>query len=212
MPINETVQGNLITLAQEGKFCAIVQGCNCFNAMGAGLAPQIAKAWPGAEAVDSATVRGDHEKLGKLTYYTDDSLGLLVVNGYTQYSTGGRAKGLPDIDYKAVADVFFILNRSSHLQSGTVGIPQIGAGLAGGHWEAIETIINLVTPNLDITLVEYEPYKPFHPLTNAQLNVIVGRWHDGHYLVDQSLRKVLGMTEGEYIQWSTKPSINLRRT
>ena len=45
------IKGDLIKLAQAGEFDVIVQGCNCFNTMGSGLAKQIKaeipEAYPG---------------------------------------------------------------------------------------------------------------------------------------------------------------------
>ena len=57
-------KGNLLDMADAGEFDIIIQGCNCFNAMGAGLAPQIARRYPLAEAVDSDTRKGSISKLG----------------------------------------------------------------------------------------------------------------------------------------------------
>jgi hypothetical protein len=56
------------------------------------------------------------------------------------------------IDYNALALCFTKINhlfKDYHL-----GIPKIGAGLAGGDWELILKIINKSTPDVDITLVE----------------------------------------------------------
>jgi O-acetyl-ADP-ribose deacetylase (regulator of RNase III) len=159
--IISTVKGNLILNAQQGKYKAIIQGCNIFCVMGAGLAPQIATAWPEAEVADNMTIKGDVTKLGTYSEFLDRDRNCRIINMYTQAGTFGRRQGIPDVDYKAIADGFAMLNydqtdrfRSDHRK---VGIPMIGAGLAGGHWEAIKTIINLVTPDLDIELVMYEP-------------------------------------------------------
>lgn len=40
------IQGDLIALDMAGKFDVIVHGCNCFHAMGAGIAKTIATAFP----------------------------------------------------------------------------------------------------------------------------------------------------------------------
>lgn len=176
--IVSTVKGNLIVNAQQGMYKAIVQGCNCFCVMGAGLAPQIAKAWPLAEIADNATVRGDLSKLGSYTQHFDEDRNLRVINMYTQGGTRGTngnttfAALNPDVNYKAIAKGFACLNdtQTDRFRSDCrkVGIPLIGSGLAGGHWEAIKTIINLVTLDLDIELVIYEPpaavkFRSSHP-------------------------------------------------
>lgn len=157
MPITNTLNGDLIEFAKEGKFCGIVHGCNCHCVMGAGIAPLIAEAFTGVRDADNRTMSGDKDKLGKLSLAYDSEYSLWVVNAYTQYGTGGRDVGEPDIDYWAIGEVFRYLNENFPTKTKPIGIPMIGAGLAGGHWEAIKTIINLVTPDIDITLVKYVP-------------------------------------------------------
>ena len=61
------VKGDLIELAQAGHFDVITHGCNFFNTMGAGIAPQIKKAFPDAWYADNRTTRGDIMKLGCYT-------------------------------------------------------------------------------------------------------------------------------------------------
>ena len=88
----KVVKGDLIALAQAGKFDLIVHGCNCFCSMGAGIALAIRNAFPEAYAADRATARGDRGKLGTC------SVGVVmvgldelhVVNAYTQYHWGGE--------------------------------------------------------------------------------------------------------------------------
>jgi O-acetyl-ADP-ribose deacetylase (regulator of RNase III) len=142
--------------------------------MGAGIAPQIAKAFPEAEEADNETARGDVEKLGTFSYADitqNDGETLTVHNLYTQFGTGGRAKGVPDVDYEALRSAFKLLNAEvKNLSEGRdggwyefvgveqlCGIPMIGAGLAGGDWEIISKIINEVTPDMKIELVVYKP-------------------------------------------------------
>ncbi len=179
MPIIDTIEGNLITLAQKGRYTEISHGANCFCVMGAGIAPQIAKAFPEAEEADNDTIRGDKSKLGDLTFadVMCHDQALTVYNLYTQYGTRGRAEGIPDIDYSALRMAFMKVNadvaklkgnqrrhnssRSSYYDyaglTQLLGIPQIGAGLAGGDWDIISKIINEVTPDVEIELVLYKP-------------------------------------------------------
>lgn len=156
MPINNVIKGDLVKLAQSHRYDAIAHCCNCFCVMGAGIAPQIAKAFPVAESADDNTSRGDEGKLGSFSVGFDLDHELWIYNLYGQYGTHGRRQGKPDIDYKAIAEGFTKLNKYIGGEGKLIGIPQLGAGLAGGHWEAIEQIINLTTPDLDIELVIYE--------------------------------------------------------
>jgi O-acetyl-ADP-ribose deacetylase (regulator of RNase III) len=157
--IIKVVKGNLLDLFDNREFDAIVHGCNCFNNMGAGIAKQIKERYPSAYVEDCKTKKGDKHKLGDYTYTTlvDDFLpGYLqgsnqryVINAYTQYDY----KGHKPVDYEAIRKVFTLINRD--FEGFKIGIPKIGAGLAGGDWDKIKRIIDSVTPNLDITLVEY---------------------------------------------------------
>jgi len=172
MPIVSTIEGNLIKLAQEGVYTEIAHGCNCFCVMGAGIAPQIAKAYPEAEEADNATERGAQYKLGKFSFaeVQNDQCEetMTIFNLYTQYSTKGRAKGIPDINYAALGRAFKALNDEvkNYIDCGyyeevgrmqMVGIPMIGAGLAGGHWDTIKTIIDSVTPDIKLEVVVFKP-------------------------------------------------------
>lgn len=162
MSINKIVQGDLVEMALKGEFDVIVHGCNCFGVMGAGIAPVIAKAFGGNEDLvrkvdlDFPIKLGSKVRLGHYSYL--QTKGLLIINAYTQHSTGGRRVGKPDISYDAIRDVFTRLNidLESHRPL-RIGIPMIGAGLAGGDWSIIKKLINDSAPDLNITLVEYKP-------------------------------------------------------
>ncbi|RYD76860.1 MAG: phosphatase [Verrucomicrobiaceae bacterium] len=149
-----TIQGDLITLARQGEFDLIVHGCNCFCTMGAGIAKAIKAAFPAAYEADLATQRGDRAKLGTCTFAEIDLNGspLIVVNAYTQFDYRGRG---PKVDYDAVRSCFRWIK--SHHAGRRIGFPKIGAGLAGGEWGKIATIINEELAGEDAVLVEFVP-------------------------------------------------------
>ena len=62
------IEGDLIQKAKDGEFDLIVHGCNCFCTMGAGIAKQIKKNFPQAFEEDLKTEKGDHGKLGTITF------------------------------------------------------------------------------------------------------------------------------------------------
>ena len=154
-------KGNLLDMADNGEFDIIVQGCNCFNAMGAGLAPQIAKRYPMAEGVDSDTVRGSIQKLGNWTYAwnTEDSnhpVQFRIINAYTQYVTSQQGEDV--FEYAAFE---LVLRKLAH-QYGKqrYGLPYIGMGLAGGDKKRImamiENFANVISAKGGtVTLVEF---------------------------------------------------------
>jgi len=93
----KNIKGNLLTLAEAGEFDIIVQGCNCFNTMGAGIARSIRDKFPDAYLADQETVSGDAGKLG--TYTIGMSGRLVIINAYTQYATS--TKGEDVFEYNA---------------------------------------------------------------------------------------------------------------
>lgn len=156
------VKGNLIKMAEDGDFDVIVHGCNCFHTMGAGIAGQLAAKYPEVPQVDiDETELGDRNKLGTYTAVQIERPDILftVVNAYTQFNCGG---GKRYASYDAIDEAFRALALELNTESVDcvselkIGIPMIGAGLAGGDWEIIEMIINKAMPHNDITLVEWD--------------------------------------------------------
>jgi O-acetyl-ADP-ribose deacetylase (regulator of RNase III) len=161
------VQGNLITLALNGEFDVIAHGCNCYSNMGAGLAPQMAKVF-GCDTFEMEKWGKTIKKLGSIDYNSFDvksgkpePIGnnpekpLVVVNAYTQYSYGkNHSDGyIRPIDYEALTICMRKINilfEGSH-----IGLPQIGAGLAGGNWNRIQNIIQTELKNCKVTVVIY---------------------------------------------------------
>lgn len=142
------VKGDLIKLAKKDQFDVIIHGCNCFCTMGAGIAKQIKKEFPEAYKVDNLTKRGDRSKLGSYSFVKLDNL--IIVNAYTQYNFGGRLEA----DYKAIRGCFKKIKEQ--FSGKKIGIPKIGAGLAGGDWEKISSIIEEELKGEDLTCVQYE--------------------------------------------------------
>lgn len=131
----------------------IIHGCNCFNTMGAGIAAQIRKFYPEAYKADLATVKGDRNKLGSFTYAVakNSEIPRIIINLYSQYNYG-IVNGKAPIDYLAlekgsIAIKLFLKNMSEPLMgklNPKIGLPRIGAGLAGGNWNTISNILNKV--------------------------------------------------------------------
>ena len=144
------ITGDLLELADAGRFDVIIHGCNCFCTMGAGIAKAIAQRYPVACAADCATGVGDREKLGS---YSSARVAcpageLVVVNAYTQYHYAGE---LPLVDYGAVAQVMARI--ANDFRGLRMGYPKLGAGLAGGDWSRIAAILDEALADQDHTLV-----------------------------------------------------------
>jgi len=149
-------KGNLLDLAEAGEFDIVVQGCNCFNTMGGGIAREIRERYPLVASVDMATVCGDYNKLGN---WTECDAGgenrFTVINAYTQYN---MSQGNDVFEYTA----FDLICQKLHKAYGTkrIGLPYIGMGLAGGNkatiMEQIEYFATRVTETGGtVTLVEF---------------------------------------------------------
>lgn len=151
----KTVNGDLIQLGKDNEFDIIIQGCNCFNTMGGGLAPQIAKNFPDAEMADNETVRGDPGKLG--TYTIGMSGRLVILNAYTQYSMSRNGEDV--FEYNAFERV---LDKIQYrFGKWRIGLPLIGMGLAGGDAERIMPMIERFADRVErqggsVTLVKWE--------------------------------------------------------
>ncbi len=146
------INGDLIKLALDGKFDIIVHGCNCFCAMGAGIARQIRQTFPKAYEADRETKSGDRGKLGKYSWalINNGNGPLVVINGYTQFHHTGNGVLA---DYKAVEELFTHLR--TDFPGKRFGYPKIGAGLARGDWDIISDIIDRTLTGQEHTLVEF---------------------------------------------------------
>jgi O-acetyl-ADP-ribose deacetylase (regulator of RNase III) len=149
-----TLHGDLLALALAGRFDLIVHGCNCFHAMGAGIARSVKQHFPEAWEADLATPRGERGKLGTISHAAvlRDGHTIVVVNAYTQFHWAGAG---PLADYDAIRAAFSCIRE--RFGSLRIGYPRIGAGLAGGDWDTIAAIIEQELAGCDHALVEYRP-------------------------------------------------------
>ena len=151
------VKGDIIELFKSGQFNVMIQGCNCWNRMGSGIALQIKENFPEAWEVDRHTIKGYREKLGRFTTATVGD-NQRIYNAYTQFNYG--YDGLLYTDYKAVRQVFRklydVLNCGTKNKMFKICYPKIGCGLGGGDWEIVSNIINEELRDLDHTYVEYD--------------------------------------------------------
>lgn len=158
MPIIKTINGDLLELFKQHQFNAIAHGCNCFHVQGAGIAGQISKEFPQATKADrTGSKYGDIKKLGSfstaLTPYG------AILNLYTQYRPGKESETRL---YDSIKKAFEAINACKF---GVIGIPKLGAGIAGGDWKHIAGIIEGVSKDIEIVVVEYEKNNSTNPFT-----------------------------------------------
>ena len=162
------IDGDLIKLAKEGEFDIIAHGANCFCTMGGGIARQIHAELPEAYEADCKTRKGDINKLGNFTkaeiHPSPSSIGpafypsnlqqtksFTILNCYTQYDF----RGPNNVDYEAIT---LCMRKINKIYAGkSIGLPLIGAGLAGGDWDRIKKIIETELVDMDVTIVIFNP-------------------------------------------------------
>lgn len=82
---------------------------------------------------------------------------IIVVNSYTQYNYGKNHKDgvAKPIDYEALALCLRKINKT--FAGKHIGLPKIGAGLAGGDWNRIKNIIQTELKDMKVSVVIYKP-------------------------------------------------------
>ncbi|MGE0740414.1 MAG: macro domain-containing protein [Hyphomonadaceae bacterium] len=155
----KTVRGDLLQLALDGAFDVIVHGCNCQHTMGKGIALAIKQKFPEAYLADCATPKGG-SKMGSISVaeISKGATRFVVVNAYTQlHWRGPEAK----VDYVALRQAMQKVKLA--FAGRRIGYPRIGAGLGGGNWDRIASIISEEFAGEDHTLVEFEPANTADP-------------------------------------------------
>jgi O-acetyl-ADP-ribose deacetylase (regulator of RNase III) len=130
------VQGDLLGATQK----VIVHGCNNRGVMGSGVARQIRARWPNVYEVYALKHKVFGLDLGDvIPVATLD--GKIIVNAVTQDGFG--RDGQRYVDYAAIERCFEVINdRVDSWEVSEIAMPRIGAGLGGGDWSIIESIIN----------------------------------------------------------------------
>jgi len=170
------IEGDLIALAKQGHFDVIAHGCNCFCRQKSGIAKQMVEAFGtdyfpmekrvGEDDHWENTGYGDINKLGNIDYedWYDEkgTKKVTVVNCYTQY----KIKKFNEKDYEYTTTenpldyeaLDLCLRKLNHIFKGKhIGLPQIGAGKAGGDWEVIKSLIQYNLKDCNVTVVIYKP-------------------------------------------------------
>lgn len=138
--------GDIIKALVEGKIDVLAHGVNCSGSFGSGVAGQIAKRFPVARKEYMFKHKTTGWKLGDVQEVELGICNGVVVNCATQRNFG--YDGRQYVDYDAIWTCLDKVRRLYRLC--TIGMPQIGAGLAGGDWEVIEKLVQDVFRHDDI--------------------------------------------------------------
>jgi len=163
------IRGDLVGLAKKGLFDVIIHGCNCMHTMGGGIARIIRDEFPDAYKADLDTEYGDPSKLGKfsscvtftprniiydfdekkiLEYKGKFDKSMVVANAYTQYTLGK--------DLKIWALAAALTHIKCKYPNRVYGIPLIGCGIAGGEWNKIKVIIEIIFSDEKAIIVHWD--------------------------------------------------------
>lgn len=149
------VEGDLL----KSDCTVIGHQCNTFSVMGAGIARQIKRMYPGAYEADKKFPFTPEKRLGKVSYWTNGDV--FVFNLYGQYHYGA---GKQQTDYaalqQALAGMLYHITQIERWNPSftiKIGFPYlIGCGLAGGDWKVVEKMIDDVFTNRDVYLYRLE--------------------------------------------------------
>jgi len=123
----------------------LVHGCNAQGVMGSGIAAAIRKLYPEAyqhyKAMYNSATDKHASSLPLGAIYPAHSRGKLIINAITQRYYG--RDNCRYCSYDAIDDAMLSINTLCARDSiENIAMPKIGAGLGGGHWPIIESIIN----------------------------------------------------------------------
>jgi O-acetyl-ADP-ribose deacetylase (regulator of RNase III) len=133
--------------------------CNDAGRWGAGFSGAVSRRWPQPEHAyrtwhqAGATPDGVPFALGEIQVVAV-SHGLKVANMVAQHATGRDRDGRPPIRYDALADALDTLAGWCVANGASVAAPRFGAGLAGGDWRHIETLVgrHLLARGVDVAI------------------------------------------------------------
>lgn len=144
---------NVIHAALRGDIGVIAHGCNCWNKQKKGICVEMAKIF-GTHLfpLEFKDHQGDINKLGQIDFkrVIMEKGNIWVVNAYTQYHwKENSVYGIP-LDYDAFR--LCIRKINSEFRRDRVGIPFIGAGLAGGDPKILRKILHEESKSIELTI------------------------------------------------------------
>ena len=156
------IKGDLLELAANGTAGIIVHGCNCFHAMGGGIAGALASRFPEIPKADVLLgPSGLPRKLGSWTEATVTYQRLrgtdgvvtkhqldkpfTCINLYTQFTPGP--------DFIESVFIFGLKQLNNEYAGEHLWFPKIGCGIGGGNWERVEELLLEHLKDCEVTVV-----------------------------------------------------------
>lgn len=131
---------------------ALAHGCNTIGAMGAGIALQFRKKYPGMYQQYHFLCKNSMFKPGDVFPWFEQKP--YVLNLATQEGPGSCAK----LEYIEAA-----LNKAAHNCKNwpikRIAIPKIGAGLGGLKWGGVRSVVLACFAKSDLDVIVYEEFK-----------------------------------------------------
>lgn len=140
-----TVEHRVGDLFAQG-FTAYAHGCNCRGVMGAGIAREFRRRWPGMFGPYRAACATGEFRPGDMLCWQGD--GITIYNLATQdrpgsYATLGAVRG----------SVGRMLDDAEFARVDVIGLPRIGAGIGGLHWPDVAGVLSEVAGGSRVRLV-----------------------------------------------------------
>jgi O-acetyl-ADP-ribose deacetylase (regulator of RNase III) len=135
----------------------IVHVCNDVGGWGRGFVVALSRKWPEPERRYRAWHRGSDPTpfaLGQVQFVEVDEQ-LWVANLIGQHDVRSHG-GVPPIRYEAVREGLQHVAAFAQETGATVHMPRIGAGLAGGKWDIISSIIESELTTNSIPVMVYD--------------------------------------------------------
>lgn len=127
----------------KDKTFVIVHGCNAQGRMGSGIALEVKERFPKVYDAYHKTHTSCGLVMGEIIPWAVTP-NVIIVNAITQKNYGYDGKRY--VSYDAIHDAFTELH-SYKKDDYILNFPLIGAGLAGGNWDVISSIIEATIPD-----------------------------------------------------------------
>jgi O-acetyl-ADP-ribose deacetylase (regulator of RNase III) len=149
----------------------IAHVCNDVGSWGRGFVLSLSKRWPTAETayrrwhLEQDTESFPPLKLGEVQLVPVAHVGsppnwsrTYVANMVAQHGVGPNDEGVPPIRCGALEECLNAVRLfvQDQLGYGTVHMPRIGCGLAGGRWSDIEPIVQRALTGIDVYVYDFD--------------------------------------------------------